>query len=139
MAPEAAGRIEALSAVTLCTRDMARAVRFYESLGFERCAGGPQAEFTSFRAGSNFLNLAHVDAGILPAAGAGSGWGRLIFHVDDVDAFYRRTVALGHRPESPPRDAEWGERYFHLTDPDSHELSFAKPLGCHESRHADRG
>ena len=27
-----------------------------------------------------------------------------------------------------PRDAEWGERYFHLTDPDGHELSFARPL-----------
>ncbi|HIM82059.1 MAG TPA: VOC family protein, partial [Dehalococcoidia bacterium] len=22
----------------------------------------------------------------------------------------------------------WGERYFHINDPDSHELSFAKPL-----------
>ena len=27
-----------------------------------------------------------------------------------------------------PRDAEWSERYFHLTDPDGHELSFARPL-----------
>jgi hypothetical protein len=25
-------------------------------------------------------------------------------------------------------DAEWGERFFHLTDPDDHELSFARPL-----------
>jgi hypothetical protein len=27
-----------------------------------------------------------------------------------------------------PRDAEWGERYFHLHDPDGHELSFAQPV-----------
>jgi uncharacterized glyoxalase superfamily protein PhnB len=27
-----------------------------------------------------------------------------------------------------PRDAEWGERFFHLVDPDGHELSFARPL-----------
>src|SRR5438128_550362 len=27
-----------------------------------------------------------------------------------------------------PRDAEWGERFFHLADPDGHELSFARPL-----------
>jgi len=27
-----------------------------------------------------------------------------------------------------PRDAAWGERFFHLTDPDGHELSFAWPL-----------
>jgi uncharacterized glyoxalase superfamily protein PhnB len=25
-----------------------------------------------------------------------------------------------------PTDAPWGERYFHLRDPDGHELSFAK-------------
>jgi uncharacterized glyoxalase superfamily protein PhnB len=27
-----------------------------------------------------------------------------------------------------PTDAPWGERYFHLRDPDGHELSFAKLL-----------
>jgi uncharacterized glyoxalase superfamily protein PhnB len=27
-----------------------------------------------------------------------------------------------------PRDAEWGERFFHMDDPDGHELSFARPL-----------
>ncbi|MHC4164482.1 MAG: VOC family protein, partial [Planctomycetota bacterium] len=30
--------------------------------------------------------------------------------------------------EAAPADAEWGERYFHITDPDGHELSFARPL-----------
>ncbi len=39
----------------------------------------------------------------------------------------------GFTPEAPPRDAAWGERYFHLTDPDGHALSFARPL-----RGADR-
>ena len=38
------------------------------------------------------------------------------------------TVAAGYQIEAPPRDAEWGERFFHLTDPDGHELSFAWPL-----------
>jgi hypothetical protein len=33
-----------------------------------------------------------------------------------------------YRPDTAPRDAEWGERFFHLTDPDGHELSFAWPL-----------
>ena len=31
-------------------------------------------------------------------------------------------------PAFAPQDAPWGERYFHLIDPDGHELSFAKPL-----------
>jgi uncharacterized glyoxalase superfamily protein PhnB len=34
----------------------------------------------------------------------------------------------GYRIEAPPRDAEWGERFFHVTDPDGHEVSFAWPL-----------
>jgi uncharacterized glyoxalase superfamily protein PhnB len=31
------------------------------------------------------------------------------------------------QPE-PPRDGSWGERYFHIKDPDGHELSFAELL-----------
>jgi uncharacterized glyoxalase superfamily protein PhnB len=57
-----------------------------------------------------------------------SWWGRIIFYVSDVDAMYARAIAQGLYPEAAPRDADWGERYFHLLDPDGHELSFAKPL-----------
>ncbi len=39
-------RIESLSAITLATSDMARAVPFYEALGFARSYGGPDAAFT---------------------------------------------------------------------------------------------
>lgn len=115
--------IESLSAITLATRDMARAVRFYEMLGFERLHGGPTADFTSFRVGGSNLNLI-AQCG----HGAVAWWGRVIFHVADVDACYRRALACGLRPQFAPRDAPWGERYFHLSDPDGHELSFARPL-----------
>jgi uncharacterized glyoxalase superfamily protein PhnB len=55
-------------------------------------------------------------------------WGRAIFHVDDVDAVYAIAQARGFATEAPPRDAAWGERYFHVRDPDGHELSFARLL-----------
>jgi uncharacterized glyoxalase superfamily protein PhnB len=48
--------------------------------------------------------------------------------VADVDALYDRALATGYQPATVPRDAECGERFFHLVDPDGHELSFAKPL-----------
>jgi len=115
--------IESISAVTLATHDMRRAVRFYLLLGFELLYGGETAGFTSFRAGPSYLNLI-----LQPAGRHWSWWGRLIFYVDDVDALYTRLVAAGCRPEAPPRDAEWGERFFHLGDPDGHELSFARKL-----------
>ena len=116
-------RVEGISAVTLATRDMARAVRFYRALGFEPCYGGEGAAFTSLRAGAGYLNLIAQ-----PARPHGPWWGRVIFHVADVDALYRMALAHGLRPEAEPRDAPWGERYFHLTDPDGHALSFATPL-----------
>src|ERR1700688_2030865 len=56
-----------------------------------------------------------------------SRWGRLIFHVTDVDAFWIHLKEKGFDPEIP-QDASWGERYFHMLDPDGHELSFAQPL-----------
>ena len=115
--------IDSISAVTLATHDMRRAVRFYRMLGFELLYGGEEASFTSFRAGPNFLNLIAQ-----PAERRWSWWGRLIFYVSDVDACYSRLVAAGCRPDTAPCDAEWGERFFHLTDPDGHELSFAWPL-----------
>ncbi len=115
--------IHGISAVTLATHDMRRAVRFYRLLQLAIVHGGEDAAFTSFRAGDNFLNLIAQ-----PAERRWAWWGRLIFYHSDVDALHSRLVAAGVRPDTAPRDAEWGERFFHVTDPDGHELSFAWPL-----------
>ena len=57
-----------------------------------------------------------------------ASYGRVIFYVADVDALYQHAISHGLNPETYPRDASWGERYFHIKDPDGHEISFAKPL-----------
>jgi hypothetical protein len=44
-------RVEAISAVTLATTDMAASVSFYERLGFRLLYGGRGSSFSSFRAG----------------------------------------------------------------------------------------
>lgn len=118
-----AATINAISAVTLATHDMARALRFYLALGFPLRYGGEGAPFSSLDAGNACLNLTTEGS-----ERAWSWWGRLIFHVSDVDALYRTAIAQGLRPDGEPRDATWGERCFHITDPDGHELSFATPL-----------
>jgi catechol 2,3-dioxygenase-like lactoylglutathione lyase family enzyme len=115
--------ITGISAVTLATYDMRRAVGFYRLLGFAMRYGGEAATFTSFVAGGTFLNLI-----LQPAERRWTWWGRVIFYDSDVDGLHARLVAAGHRPDTAPRDAEWGERFFHITDPDGHELSFAWPL-----------
>jgi catechol 2,3-dioxygenase-like lactoylglutathione lyase family enzyme len=120
--PEDDAHVEGLSAITLATHDMPRAVRFYEALGFRLLYGGANEAFTSFALGSSFLNLTSETHGPIQF------WGRVIIYVSDVDAFYRKAQAHGIEPQFAPRDAPWNERYFHLTDPDGHELSFARPL-----------
>jgi catechol 2,3-dioxygenase-like lactoylglutathione lyase family enzyme len=116
--------IQRISAVTLVVSDMARAVSFYRALGFDLLYGGRDATFTSFRAGPGYLNL-QLDAGRRAPADI---WGRAIFWVDDVDAMHARARHAGLEPLTAPVDAPWGERFFHLRDPDGHELSFARPL-----------
>ena len=113
--------IESISAVTLATHDMARALRLYEALGFELLHGGADAAFSSLRAGASYLNLTAQ-----PDGRRWGWWGRVIFYVADIDAMYARVIAAGYHPDTAPRDAEWGERFFHVTDPGG--LSFARPL-----------
>ena len=115
--------IEGISALTLATHNMARAVRFYAALGFDLLYGGADARFSGFRAGSGYLNLTAQSDDRQWA-----WWGRAIFYVQDVDAMHARVVAAGYQANTAPRDAVWGERYFHITDPDGHKLSFARPL-----------
>jgi len=116
--------VESINAVTLATADMAAAVAFYDALGFRRVSGSAAAPFATYRAGPGFLNL-QLDPAHAPLP---SIWGRVIFFVDDVDAMHGRVVAAGFKPSAQPSDAPWGERYFHVHDPDGHELSFARPI-----------
>jgi catechol 2,3-dioxygenase-like lactoylglutathione lyase family enzyme len=115
-----------ISAVTLRVKDMAASCNFYSRLGLRLAHGGPQEPFTSFEVGSEmYINLEL-------AKNTGSDFGRVIFHVDDVDALFRQMKGDSYLStasfEDEPRDAPWGERFFHVRDPDGYQLSFAKPL-----------
>ena len=102
---------------------MKASVQFYRDLlGMELLHGGEGAFFSSLRAGEAESAILNLEQGE-PV----NGWRRLIFHVADVDALWAYLCEKGFQPERP-RDASWGERYFHMPDPDGHELSFARPL-----------
>ncbi len=112
-----------ISAVALAANDMAESVSFYRALGFELTYGGETERFSTLRCGASFLNLVER-----PQSKPHEWWGRIIFHVADVDDMYRRALSRNFPTETKPRDAEWGERYFHMLDPAGHQLSFAMPL-----------
>ncbi len=116
-------RIEKVSAITLKVAHLEASVRFYrEVLGMELLYGGPNADFSSLRIPGTKLPIINLQQGRTAAR-----WGRMIFQVSDVDAFWTHLKEQGFEPD-PPRDGSWGERYFHMHDPDGHELSFARPL-----------
>ena len=115
--------VQRISAVTLRVADMAASVRFYRDLlGLAVIYGDENAQFSSLRTKDGrdpILNLEQGNPTI--------HWGQLIFYVTDVDALWNHLKDRGFDPEIP-RDASWGERYFHMPDPDGHELSFARQL-----------
>ena len=110
---------------------MAASVPFYEALGFGLSYGGHDAPFSTLRSGHCFVNLIRVST----PAEAETGWGRVIFHVDDVDAIYQRALEAGLAPQAEPQDAPWGERMFPIADPSGHDLSFAKRIRAYELDH----
>jgi len=132
--------LRTINALTLCTRNMERSCDFYSKLGLTVTFGGPSAGFTTFSANAPVtasnnalhINLVLAEAYTPPAPqpGAPGGWGRAVIFVDDVDALHTQ-LADGGVTAPAPRDAPWGERYFHLLDPDGHELSFATPQYDH--------
>ena len=116
--------VQSISAITLAVKDMANSVAFYhDGAGIPILYGGPGASFTSLSVGDGYLNL------ILEREADVRWWGRCILYVDDVDEHHRRMIAAGYSPDTEPADAPWRERYYHITDPDGHEISFARPIG----------
>lgn len=114
--------ITSISAITFSVQDMKRSVQFYNRLGFQVIHGGSQAPFTTLTVSGAIVNLIHQPQTPI------HWWGRVIFRVEDADACYRLLIGQGIDPHDVPQDATWGERYFHVSDPDGHELSFAQLL-----------
>ena len=116
--------VEKISAITLKVASMRASVQFYRDvLGMKVIYGGEEGYFSSLRPKDGTDPILNLEQGRFT-----SQWGRLIFHVPDVDQFWTYLKERGFQPNNP-QDASWAERYFHMYDPDGHELSFARPLG----------
>ncbi len=146
-----------ISAITLSITDMERSCKFYSRIpGFKVVYGGSKDDsFTTFEIGSpcikegrrqlkvkngvtSYLNLRllkdHRNSSKKFGVKKNADFGRIIFHTDDVDKLYHQLKYDIHMSrsttfENEPTDAPWGERFFHIRDPDDYQLSFAQPIG----------
>lgn len=124
-------KVTKISAVTLLISDMKKSVDFYSKIpNFNILYGGHDNQFTSFLIDDtvkSYLNLKLKKT-------HSTDFGRIIFYVDDVDKIFTymqndETISVLGKLESKPQDATWGERFFHVLDPDGYRLSFATPIG----------
>jgi catechol 2,3-dioxygenase-like lactoylglutathione lyase family enzyme len=133
-------KVYKISAITLSIKNMEKSCKFYSGIpGFKIIYGRSNYDtFTTFKIGEDitmYLNLElrtknnitirHVENR--------TNFGRIIFHTQDVDGLYSRfknDVSLSELVsfENEPTDALWGERFFHIRDPDGYQLSFATPI-----------
>ena len=51
-----------------------------------------------------------------------------ILYVNDVDTIFKKAVAAGATIFHEPEDADWGERWCKIADPNGHSWSFCKKL-----------
>ena len=125
-------KVTKISAITLRISDMKKSVDFYSKIpNFKIVYGGSDSQFTSFLiddASKSYLNLR-----INEVSAEATHWSRIIFYVDDVDELFDymendETISRLGNLESKPVDAAWGERFFHVLDPDGYKLSFATPI-----------
>jgi catechol 2,3-dioxygenase-like lactoylglutathione lyase family enzyme len=150
-------KIYKISAVTLIVENMERSCRFYSQVpGFKLVYGSSDDTFTTFEIEEEeeehkskiCLNLElGINNNREPPnhiADNDNGWkrqhfGRIIFHTEDVDrlySYFKNNVSISNLIsfENEPTNAPWGERYFHIREPDGYQLSFAEPIagskGC---------
>ena len=138
-------KVYTISAVTLNIENMERSCNFYSHIpGFKLVYGGSATDsFTTYKIGGGksknnsktYLNLEL--ASLINTDYNGNEerkrLGRVIFHTENVDKLYfylknNQDISNAISFENEPKDAPWGERYFHIRDPDGYQLSFAMLL-----------
>lgn len=127
-----------ISAVTLVIKNMKRSCNFYSNIpGFRLTYGGSNDSFTTFEIGADmpkmFLNLELATNSKSEYDISAKHFGRVIFYTDNVDKLYsyfksNEEISNTILFENEPMDAPWGERFFHILEPDGYQLSFAEPL-----------
>jgi catechol 2,3-dioxygenase-like lactoylglutathione lyase family enzyme len=124
------GRIVAVMAPTfdaigLAAADMATTLAFYRRLGLEIPAeADTESHVEAILPGGIRLMwdshemLKSIDPEFTPPNGEGASLAFLCADAAEVDSVHAEMVAAGYLSSKDPWDAEWGQRYAVLKDPD---------------------
>jgi catechol 2,3-dioxygenase-like lactoylglutathione lyase family enzyme len=108
--------------VTLLVDDVPRSRDFYLRLPGARLVHERPGQFALVQIGQARVQL--LSARDLPTAAPR-------FHIEatsaDVDALYQELRGAGVPTDGPPSDKAWGDRSFHVIDPDGNEIEVARP------------
>jgi catechol 2,3-dioxygenase-like lactoylglutathione lyase family enzyme len=146
-------KVYRISAITLKVKDMEKSCTLYSKIpGFRmRYGGKPSDRFTTFEIGkgskaTTYLNLELIEkeeekdssdfykkSNLGRKMKGSEDFGRIIFHSENVDKLYSylkqdEYISKSVVFESEPTNAPWGERFFHIREPNGYQLSFAQPL-----------
>jgi catechol 2,3-dioxygenase-like lactoylglutathione lyase family enzyme len=139
-------KVYKISAITLRIRKMDRSCYFYSQIpGFRLVYGGSSNDiFSTYEIGDPNSSRVYLNLELIRSANdqniqedclttTNKHFGRIIFHTDDVDKLYdyfrnNESISANAVFENGPTDAPWGERYFHMREPDGYQLSFATLL-----------
>jgi predicted enzyme related to lactoylglutathione lyase len=121
-----------IAAVGVTARDLARAVAFYELLGFRFPPIEADTQHLEAEAGIRLM----IDSAALmeqllgepPRAGNTAGFAVLCGSPSEVDEVAGRVSGAGHTVVAPPFDAPWGQRYATVADPDGYRVDLFCPL-----------
>ncbi|MGW0761625.1 VOC family protein [Streptomyces sp. NPDC002814] len=130
-------------AIGLIVADMAASVAFYRRVGFafpEGAENGPHAE-AQLPGGLRLMldteeMVRSIVAGWQPPAGGGRhSLALLCDSPGEVDRVYEDLVSAGYEGGHKPWDAEWGQRYAVVHDPDGHGVDLFAPLSGSSEAH----
>ena len=121
-----------IAAVAVSATDLARAVAFYEALGFRFPPLEPGTQHVEAEAGVRLMiDAAALMEGLLgepPRPGNTAGFALLADAPAEVDAAADRAAAAGGTVVQGPFDAPWGQRYTTVADPDGYRVDVFCPL-----------
>jgi uncharacterized protein len=113
--------------ITLTVADIAKATRFYESLGFVKSKSASQDEVSFFRAGGIVLSLwdrkeqiQDANAGTLWDGNGGIVVAQNVASAAEVDAMLAKAKGAGARILKPGTKTAWGGYNGYFADPDGH-------------------